>query len=389
MEKNKMISPFQTISILSISFMMYAAGSLIAPALNALQEEFPDTPFTTIRMIMTSMYLSILVFSLISGRLGTIMSKKLLVIIGLAIYGTMGLVGANLSSVPALMTCRIIMGCGVGLVLPQATAIILLFYEGKEKERYTGFATGISNLGSMIGSIVGGAAAAMSWRYNFYCFAFSFVIMLLVMIGVPSTPIPEKKPKTERVKNTLPSGIWLLSLGMVLIQIYSLVTPTNMARFYLGEGLGPASLLGITMAFLTGSGFAGGFILPQVRHIFRDKTALLGCVLTGIGFLILWKTTSVYTTILAQICIGFANGILTPMIFIGNARLSKPDQLPITNSIMSSSLYLGCFLTAYIQNGIGAVSGNTSQRFMFAVFGAGAFLIAIVVAIIQKSMTHK
>lgn len=388
-KKSTVITPFQTVSILSISFLMYAAGSLIAPALNALQESFPDTPFPTIRMIMTSMYLSILVFSLISGKLGDRISKKMLVVAGLAIYGTMGLIGANMNSVPALMACRILMGCGVGLVLPQATAIIAVFYEGKEKERNMGFATGVSNLGSMIGSVVGGAVVAVSWRYNFYCFCFAFVVMILVLIGVPPTPVNPVKEKKDKAAAKITSETWLLAVGMVFVQAYGLVTPTNMARFYLGEQLGPASLLGITMAVLTGTGFVAGFILPQVRSILKGWTAIFGCLITGIGFFILCRTTSVYTTILAQIFIGFAVGILTPMIFIANAKSSQPEQLQTTNAIISASLYLGCFLTAYFQTWIGTISGNTSQRFMFAVFGAGAFIIMIVVAIIQKARKNR
>lgn len=388
-KKSAVITPFQTVSILSISFLMYAAGSLIAPALNALQESFPDTPFPTIRMIMTSMYLSILFFSLISGKLGNHVSKKMLVVTGLAIYGTMGLIGANMNSVPALMACRILMGCGVGLVLPQATAIIAVFYEGKEKERNMGFATGVSNLGSMIGSIIGGAVAAVSWKYNFYCFCFAFVVMILVLVGVPSTPVEPAAAEKKKEAAKIPFDTWLLALGMVFVQAYGLVTPTNMARFYLGEQLGPASLLGITMAVLTGTGFVAGFILPQVRGILKGGTAIFGCLITGIGFFILCRTTSVYTTILAQIFIGFAVGILTPMIFIANAKSSQPEQLQTTNAIISASLYLGCFLTAYFQTWIGTVSGNTSQRFMFAVFGTGAFIIMIIVAIIQKARKNR
>ena len=384
MEQKSSMSRFQTVSILSMSFMMYAAGSLLAPALNALQETFPDTPFPTIRIIMTSMYLSILIFSLISGKLGTFVSKKHLVVVGLAIYGTMGIMGARMSSVPALIICRIIMGCGVGLVLPQATAIIAVFYEGKEKERNMGYATGVSNLGSMIGSVVGGAAAAISWRYNFYSFAFSFIIMILVIIGVPATPVPKKEDIGKKESTPLSSKTWLLALGMILVQIYGLVTPTNMARFYLSEQLGPASLLGITMAVLTGTGFVAGFVLPAVRKTFGKATPVFGCIITGIGFLILWKTTNIYTTILAQLLIGFAVGILTPMIFIANTKLSRPEQLPVTNSVISASIYLGGFLTAYIQSLISTLSGNSNQRFMFAVFGAGAFIITAAVAAIQR-----
>ena len=196
-EQKRNLTMGNTIGILAISLMMYASGSLIAPALNALQNSFPDTPYATIRMIMSSMYLTVLIFSLISGKLGDMVSKKTLVVVGLAIYGTMGLVGASMNSVTGLMISRLLMGCGVGLVLPQSTAIIMMFYEGKAKDRNLGFATGTSNFGSMLGSIIGGSLAAISWRYNFYAFAFAFVIMILVILLVPATPV-QKRSKEER-----------------------------------------------------------------------------------------------------------------------------------------------------------------------------------------------
>ena len=87
-EQKRNLTMGNTIGILAISLMMYASGSLIAPALNALQNSFPDTPYATIRMIMSSMYLTVLIFSLISGKLGDMVSKKMLVVVGLAIYGT-------------------------------------------------------------------------------------------------------------------------------------------------------------------------------------------------------------------------------------------------------------------------------------------------------------
>ncbi|MCR1839148.1 MFS transporter [Murimonas intestini] len=234
-EQKRSLTMGNTIGILAISLMMYASGSLIAPALNALQEAFPDTPYGTIRMIMSSMYLTVLIFSLISGKLGDLVSKKMLVVAGLAVYGAMGLLGASMNSVTGLMITRILMGCGVGLVLPQSTAIIMMFYEGRAKDRNLGFASGTSNFGSMLGSIIGGSLAAVSWRYNFYAFAFAFVIMVLVLILVPATPVQKKSKESKKEEDKLPGKFFILIIGMFLIQVYSLVTPTNMAKFYLGN----------------------------------------------------------------------------------------------------------------------------------------------------------
>ena len=385
-EQKKLMTLGNTIGILSISLMMYASGSLIAPALNALQSTFPDTPYATIRMIMSSMYLTVLVFSLISGKLGDIVSKKMLVVVGLAIYGVMGLIGAQMNTVPGLMAARLLMGCGVGLVLPQSTAIIMMFYEGKAKERNLGFASGISNFGSMLGSIIGGVLAAVSWRYNFYAFAFAFVIMVLVLILVPATPAQRKAKNAPKSTERIPGKFFVLVLGMFLIQVYSLVTPTNMAVFYLGEEIGPPALLGITMALITGTGCVAGFVLPAVRKVFKGGTILFSCVLLGVGFLVLAQAGNVGMAMLAQILIGFGYGCIMPMIFIANAKIVPASKIQQSNGILSASLYLGCFMTSYIQQWIGSISGNTSQRFMFQTFGIGGFIIAVVVLIVMIAL---
>lgn len=375
----KRMSMSNTVGVLSISLMIYASGSLIAPALTALQQSFPDTPFSTIRMIMTSMYLTILVFSLISGKLGDVVSKKGLVIVGLAIYGVMGIVGARMNSVAALMACRLMMGCGVGLFLPQANAIIMVLYEGKEKERNLGYASGIANFGSMIGSILGGSLAVLSWRYNFYAFAFALVIMVLVIIFVPAMPAQGKKESEAVTTEKIPGKFWILPLGMIVTQIYSLVTPTNMAMFYLGEKIGPAGFLGITMALLTGTAFVAGFILPAVRRIFKGGTVFVSCLSLGVGFVVLSMADSVGIVMLAQILIGFGYGFIVPLLFISNAKMVAPSLIQKTSGILSAALYLGCFMTSYVQQWIGMVSGNAAQRFMFQVFGVGAFIIAVIV----------
>ncbi len=377
--QQKRITAANTVGILAISLMTFASGSLIAPALNALQTAFPDTPYATIRMIMSSMYLTVLIFSLVSGKLGERVSRKLLVVIGLAIYGAMGIVGASLNTVPGLMIARLVMGCGVGLVLPQSTAIIMTFYEGKAKDRNLGFASGIANLGSMIGSIIGGSLAAISWRYNFYAFAFAFVIMVLVILLVPATPVQKRDAaQASAVKEKIPRKFWFLAFGLFLIQVYSLVTPTNMAVFYLGEKIGPPALLGVTMALITGMGFVAGFVLPVARKLLKGGLILFSCLLLGIGFLVLAQATSVVMAMLAQILIGFGYGCIQPLIFIENAKIASPAQIQKTNGMLSASLYLGCFMTSYIQQWIGSISGNTSQRFMFEVFAIGAFIAAVV-----------
>lgn len=203
-------------------------------------------------------------------------------------------------------------------------------------------------------------------------------------IGVPSTPI-EKTAKEDQLqaeeRKPLPKAFWILPVALIFEQAFSLVTPTNMARFYLGQGLGSPALLGLTMALITGTSFVAGFLLPSIRKLFKSYTVLFSCVFIALGFYILSQASNVAGAMIAQILIGLGNGIIVPVIFIENSKMVTPQQRQQSLSILSSAIYLGCFSTSYIQSWIGTISGNADQRFMFVVFAAGSLIAAVIVAV--------
>lgn len=387
----KKVTFFNIAAILSISLMYMAAGSLIAPALNALQVSFPDTPFPTIRYIMTSMYIAIAIFSLVSGVLASKISKKFLAALGLLIYGVTGVIGYFLNDVTALIIIRLLMGVGVGLFLPQATAIIVDTFTGEKREKLLGYSTGIANLGSMIGSLVGGYLANIDWRLNFLAFGFALVIFVIVVIGVPGkqsstseaeqSSVSSDMPKKKVRFSELPPFLIVLVIGMFLVQVYALVTPTNMARFYLATLHADPNFLGTTMALLTGFAFIAGFVVVYVMKIFNAYTAFVACVLTSIGFFLLANSDGMVMAMISNSLIGFANGILMPCIFIKNSQIVTPEQRQITLSILSAALYLGCFATSYVQTWISAAIGSNSLTDMFMAFGALAIVASIIVLI--------
>ncbi|MEG0378279.1 MAG: MFS transporter [Eubacterium sp.] len=152
---------FNMTAVLSISLLLYLSGSLLAPALGVMKGAFPDAEMSTIRLVLTYMYITVSIFSLVSGYLGKRMSKKNIVMIGLVLYGGAGMAGGFLGDLTAIIISRVIMGIGVGLILPQATALITDMYEAEKREKLLGWSQGIANIGSMVGSLVGGAFAPL------------------------------------------------------------------------------------------------------------------------------------------------------------------------------------------------------------------------------------
>jgi MFS family permease len=394
-ETRSKVSAFGTLAILSISLMYMAVGSLIAPALNAMGKDFADTSFTIVKLTMTSSFLTIAVFSLISGVLAKRFQRKYIAAAGLLIYGVFGIAGGLLDNVFGIIACRLVQGAGCGLFLAQATAIIIDLYKGAVRDRLLGYSTAIASVGSMLGSIIAGFLVAdYGWQSVFYPFGITILLAVLVMAGVPKTEIIKADTAPDGTKSGgvsekkhLPRFIIVLGIGIYITMIYALNTPTNMAVFYLTDIKGDPALLGITMALITGTCALAGFVLSGIRKIFKDFTPFLGALLTGGGFVLMSFATTVPVAMIANAIIGVGYGIVLPCVFIKNAQIVTPAQRSITTAILSCCMYLGNFSSPFAQDLIGLILGP-GQRTMFLGFGVIAFVVAAVVLlylILRKS----
>ncbi|GHV79374.1 MFS transporter [Spirochaetia bacterium] len=378
-----------TISILSISTLLFMGGSLIAPGLNAVAQEFPGTPFSSIRNVMTVINISVAVFAILSGKLAGILPKKIIVLIGLAIFGIMGSVCAQAPTFTFLVIGRIAMGAGLGLFAPQANALIYEFFQGEKRDKLIGFGGALANAGSLIGTVAGGFLVVISWRYNCYAYtAITIIIFLFVLLGVPGRKqgkadgkpaVWAAPPSAEKAK--LPWEFWLLPFQVLLIQSAVMLPPTNMARFYMSEHLGPPAIVGIVMAINTISGFLMGINLHRVRKVFKGFTVVLSWIIVALGLFILSNTHSLIVTIAALFIFGIGNGMQLPSVFIANAKLIPPQLRQLSVAIISSSIYIGSFAATYVQILVSSVVKTQSIRALFTAFSVIAIAIAVVILI--------
>lgn len=93
------------------------SGSVAGSAIAAISKSFPTTPISTIQLLSTLPGLGSLIISLIAGQMAMHISKKQLVLLGVALVTLGGLLpGFWNSSIVGLLICSIILGMGVGFV---------------------------------------------------------------------------------------------------------------------------------------------------------------------------------------------------------------------------------------------------------------------------------
>ena len=185
--KTKM-TKFNEFSILLIPIVWFFCNAAVAPSLGALAQHFPAASDFQLKMVLSITSLTSVAFSVISGKLAKRFDKKMIVMIGLFIYGLGGISTAFAVTINQVLLLRLVTGVGVGLVLPLPGAIIAENFEGERRSRLLGLCTSTANVANVLTSIAVGILLVYGWQYPFYAFALSFVLVLTTLIGVPKAP---------------------------------------------------------------------------------------------------------------------------------------------------------------------------------------------------------
>jgi|SRR5699024_8123204 len=167
-------------TIISISMATVMAGAAISPALGLIASAFPESSPMMIKLILTAPSLMIIPFTFVSSYLTMIISKRTIIIFSLLIY-LVGGVGAQFSnSIEILIAFRLLLGVGVGLVLPLSMSLINDYYTGRERTKMMGYNSAFSNFGGIVTMLLAGVLATYGWRVPFNVYFLGLGIIVLV-----------------------------------------------------------------------------------------------------------------------------------------------------------------------------------------------------------------
>lgn len=189
-------------AIISISLITVMSASAISPALYLIAAIFPNATPTMIKLILTGPSLTIVPFSFISSYLVNYMSKRNLLLLGISIYIIGGVGGQFANTIWILLLLRLLLGAGVGLILPLSMSLINDYFTGDERTRMMGYNSAFSNFGGIVTIVVAGILATYGWRIPFNVYLIGFVVMSLVFFFIPNERV--KNEVTEKEKTGIP-----------------------------------------------------------------------------------------------------------------------------------------------------------------------------------------
>ena len=150
-------------------FMVVLDATIVNVALPSIQTDL-DLSDSSLQWIINAYTLVFGGFLLLGGRLGDLLGRKRLFLIGLVIFTGASLLDGLATGESMLIGARALQGLGAALIAPAALSIITTtFEEGAERARALGVWAAIAIGGSAVGLILGGVITQyFSWPWIFF-----------------------------------------------------------------------------------------------------------------------------------------------------------------------------------------------------------------------------
>jgi EmrB/QacA subfamily drug resistance transporter len=245
-------------------FMIMLDNTVVNVALPSIRSSL-GMSIQGLEWVVAGYALTFAAFMLIGGKLADFLGRRLVFMIGLAVFTGASLACGLASNGGFLIAARIVQGLGGALMNPATLSIIAATFAPRERGRAIGIWAGVSALALAIGPLVGGLLTEhVNWNWIF------FVNVPVGLAGLLLAPvlIEETRDTTADQRLDVP-GLLTSALGL-----FSLTYAFIEANSY---GWGSARILG---AFALAAVALGAFVLLE-RHqrapmldlsLFRNRT---------------------------------------------------------------------------------------------------------------------
>ncbi|MFJ8143254.1 MFS transporter [Streptomyces sp. NPDC096013] len=188
--------------VLAVIGMAQLMVMLDATVVNiALPEAQQDLGFSdgSRQWVITGYALAFGSLLLLGGRLGDLLGRRTLFVIGLAGFGAASVVGGSAGSFEILVAARVAQGLFAALLAPAALSLLsVTFTEPSERAKAFGIFSALGGAGGAVGLLVGGMLTEWaSWRWVMYVNVVFAVPALIGALLLLAKPVITKKPKLD------------------------------------------------------------------------------------------------------------------------------------------------------------------------------------------------
>jgi EmrB/QacA subfamily drug resistance transporter len=202
-------------------FMIMLDNTVVNVALPAIQRDLGISR-SELEWTVAAYALTFASLLLTGGKLGDLLGRRLIFVIGLVVFTASSLFCGLSSSASELISARAVQGVGAALMMPATLSIISATFAVRERGMAIGIWAGVSAMALAIGPLLGGIITEhISWNWIFYVNVPIGVLgVVAALLVVPESRDTSLEQRLD-VPGLLSSGIGLLAIVYALIEAHS------------------------------------------------------------------------------------------------------------------------------------------------------------------------
>lgn len=253
-------------------FVAILSSTVVSNALPTITADLHASQ-TAYTWVITATLLATTISTPIWGKLADLISKKLLIQLGLLVF-VAGSAFAGVAQNPGmLITARIVQGLGAGGLTALAQTIMAVMIPPRERGRYSGYMGAVFALATIGGPLIGGVIVDTSWlgwRWCFYVGVPFAVVALIVLQKTLHLPTAKRKVKVDWLGATVLTG----AVSLLLVWVSFAGTKYDWLSWQTGAMVGGAVVLALIFMFIETKAAEPIVPLP----LFRNRTMSLAVV---------------------------------------------------------------------------------------------------------------
>jgi EmrB/QacA subfamily drug resistance transporter len=230
-------------------FLVANDFTALSVAIPAIEEEFA-TSLSTAQWVVNGYTVVFGVLIVTGGRLADVMGRRLVFLVGAAIFATFSLAGAFAPDIGWLIVCRALMGIGGALMWPAILGMTYAILPAEKAGLAGGLILGVAGLGNAFGPLLGGVLTdTLGWAWVFLLNVPVTAVAAFITLRLVPESVVADADRTIDV-----AGVATLSAGVVAILV----------ALDQGSSAGYADL-GIAALFIVGFALLGAFVVVERR----------------------------------------------------------------------------------------------------------------------------
>lgn len=356
------LSVLSQFTLLTIAALTIMVGCVIVPGLPNIASQLNISGNSS--WLVTLPSLGVVLFGPLAAWLMDKMGLRTALMLGLFLYGLLGVIGMFLSGDILVFTDRIFLGGATAIVMAAGTGLISEFYQSDARMAMLAKQGMSIELGGVIFLFVGGLLASMKWSYPFTLYLIAWILLVLVKISIPSVKEKFHKEKLSKNHGALPTDVVIAYIAATISMIVFFTGIITLPRKLTGLGFNAAET-GYYLSFVSLVAVFGAAALPKVSRKLNEKAilglAMFSYAIAHFNFLF---ANSIALMIVGAVMLGIGFGLSIPLVNHLTIEHSPEYNRGRNLAYLSMAIFSGQFLSSFMEY----IPGETSVIFIAAIF---------------------